>query len=96
MVGYATSDGAIGFITDEVFKAAKVFPETDYILLGESYIDVKRFDSAQSTWKKINDVIWCCKNCGHELVHVGLWVVDYEQCTPLCVKCNSMMQRKTE
>lgn len=93
-VCFATVDGAIGAITDEVFKAARVFSDTDYILLGESYLDVRRFDKNQSRWSKIDDVTWQCPECHHQLVQAGLYVIDAEHLTPLCAKCNSIMHKE--
>lgn len=93
-VGFATIDGAIGAITDEVFKAAQVFSETDYLLLGDSYLDVRRFDINQSRWSKIDDVTWRCPECHHQLVHAGLYVIDFEHLIPLCAKCNASMHKE--
>jgi hypothetical protein len=93
-VGFATIDGAIGAITDEVFKAAQVFAETDYLLLGESYLDVRRFDKSQSRWAKIDDVTWVCPECHHQLVQAGLYAIDTEYLIPLCAKCNAIMRKE--
>lgn len=92
-VGFATIDDAIAALTDGVVKAAHVFVDTDYLLLGESYLDVMRFDKSKKVWVKIKDVVWRCAKCQHEVRHAGLWAVDSEGLIPLCIKCDAPMHK---